>query len=171
MIHTFLDLLDSDRYYLYGSWSFHQQAKLWKTFFNCFETSRWLITLKTDVNVPTVRKKQEKNNFLLVSWKPQKKRAGSISLSTSESVESKDPNPDPSQNVTDPELQVRVVQKWKQHLFNSKDLFHSIINFMEPVLEHVSTSWYRNVPNIHLVETPDRGCTVDAIPHRGHMPK
>ncbi len=56
------------------------------------------------VNVPTISNKQKlrgKNNFMLTSWKPLTKRAGSISV-----IQCTDP--DPFQNVIDPEHWLHV---------------------------------------------------------------
>jgi hypothetical protein len=63
------------------------------------------LSLKTDENVPTESNEQKnlekKTYFLLAFWKSLTKRAGSGSGSVNQVNRSKDP--DPYQNVTDPE--------------------------------------------------------------------
>ncbi len=75
--------------YLYGSGSFHQQAKKWRK--TLIPTVLWLLydflSLKNDANVPSKRNKHKnlelKKYFLLVSWRSLTKRAGSESGSGS----------------------------------------------------------------------------------------
>jgi hypothetical protein len=62
-----------------------------------------LLSLKFDVNVPTVSNMQKNGErfWLLASEMPLKKRAGSGSVI--QWYRSADPDPDPYENVTDPE--------------------------------------------------------------------
>jgi hypothetical protein len=85
-----------------GSGSFHQQAKKSKKKLRflliCVFTS---LSMKTDVNVPS--KSNEQNNlktkFFVAICQPMRKKAGSGSVSEWYGSE----DPDPYQNVTDPQ--------------------------------------------------------------------
>jgi hypothetical protein len=71
----------------------HPQANSKKNLDFCY------LPMKTDVNVPS--KSNRQNNFLLTSCQPLTKKAGSGSIS--QWYGSADPDPDPSENVTDPQ--------------------------------------------------------------------
>jgi hypothetical protein len=74
---------------------------------------------KTDVNVPTVstvineKPKKNKSYFFLVSWKPFEKSRNRILKPVHRCY---DPDPHPSQNVTDPELWLKCysICRWER---------------------------------------------------------
>jgi hypothetical protein len=70
-----------------------------------------LLYLKTDVNVPAIRKKPEKYIFFVGILKPLKTRAGSGSILQWYGSE----YPDPFENVTNPEhwRWVRYTNSWE----------------------------------------------------------
>jgi hypothetical protein len=87
-----------------GSRSFYHQAKIVRK--TLIPTVLWLffdfLCLKNDVNVPSKRNKQKhffKISFLLESWKSMTKIAGSGSISQRHGSA----DPDPHQNVMDPQ--------------------------------------------------------------------
>ncbi len=84
-----------------------------------FSTVLWLLNDFLSLqNVPSTSNKQktlEKNNFLLASWRSQRKKAGSETGSASQLYGSADP--DPYQTVTDPPMkpcQIRQVAQSKK---------------------------------------------------------
>ncbi len=97
----------------YGSWSgsgsgsFYHQAKIVRK--TRILTVLWLLldflSLKNDVNVPSKSNKQKnfakKIILLLASWRSMMKSAGSGSIRQRHG--SKNPDPDPQQNVMDPD--------------------------------------------------------------------
>jgi hypothetical protein len=87
------------RHYLYGSGSFHQQAKKVRKIL--ISTVFLTLSLKNDVNVPSKSNKQKNVDiffyFLLASCQPLTKKAGSGCQCYGS------PDPEPYQNVTDPE--------------------------------------------------------------------
>ncbi len=90
--------------YFYGSGSFHQQAKKWRK--ALISTVWWLfydfLSFKKVANVPSKRNKHKnllRKFFFLASWWSLTKIAGSGPVSQSYVSE----DPDPDQNVTDPE--------------------------------------------------------------------
>jgi hypothetical protein len=81
----------------YGS--FHHQAKILRK--SLISVVLWLFydSLKSDVNVSSKSKKQEKT-FLVASWRSLTKRAWSVARSGSVSQRNGSEDPDPYQNVT-----------------------------------------------------------------------
>ncbi len=94
-----------------GSGSVYQQAKILRI--TSIPTVLWLLldylSLKTDVNVPSKSNKQNnflKNSFLFASWRSMPKIAGSISQRHGSA------DPDPQQNIMDPEHCRILITPW-----------------------------------------------------------
>ncbi len=93
----------------YGSGSFYHRAKIVRNTMipTVLRLLYDILSLKNNVNVPTKSNKQEnleKNCVLLVSWRSMEKIAGSGSISHRHGSG----DPDPYQNVTDPQHWVHV---------------------------------------------------------------
>ncbi len=109
----------------------------------CFVTSLWLFSLENNVNVPSKSNKQKKLykkiSFLLASWRSMTKIAGSGSISQSHG--SADPDPDPYQNVMDPE-------HCFPHSYTQQSAANCTFTWYPTILSHVCTvisCWQVNV--------------------------
>ncbi len=104
------------------------------------------LSVKNDVNVPSKSKKQKKSfekiYFLLPFWRTHSKRAGSGAWSVSQRSVSEDP--DPYQNVTDPEWIHNVI------ISNVKILFkETIIAFSLDIIRYRYR--YNNFGNTNIL--------------------
>ncbi len=102
--------------YLHGSGSckdpdpfINKQKTKKKLDFYCFVTSLWLFICEEWCKWTFKKDKHNKKNFLLASWSHWRKRSGSGAVS--QRLESEDP--DPYQNVTDPEHWTYVFLYWR----------------------------------------------------------
>jgi hypothetical protein len=93
----------------YESWTgsfYHQANSKLNLDSYCFVTSFWLFILKNDVNVLSKRNKQKNfffNSYLLASWRSMTKIAGSGFEFGSVSQRQRSADPDPHQNIMDPD--------------------------------------------------------------------